>query len=153
MRADVARSLVRLCIVSAIALLARRSPCLAHDDPNAPVPSLKALKADVPIVVDGVPDEPFWQDAEVGTDFIDTHSGRPAAQQTLVRVAYSRTHLHIAVEFLTNQRIALGVAALGVVRGRTTHEDAIRITHDASRAVIPTRWWRGACWRCRRRHG
>ncbi len=103
MRADVARSLVGLCIVSAMALLAIECPCLAHDDPNAPVPSLKALKVDAPIVVDGVLDEPFWQDAEVGTDFIDTHSGRSAAQQTLVRVAYSRTHLHIAVECLDDR--------------------------------------------------
>jgi len=86
-----------------MALLAVECPCLAHDDPNAPVPSLKALKADAPIVVDGVLDEPFWQDAEVGTDFIDTHSGRPAAQQTLVRVAYSRTHLHLAVECLDDR--------------------------------------------------
>ncbi|NLZ04744.1 MAG: carbohydrate binding family 9 domain-containing protein [Phycisphaerae bacterium] len=103
MRADVARFLVRLCIVSAMALLAIECPCLAHDDPNAPVPSLKALKMDAPIVVDGVLDEPFWQDAEVGTDFIDTHSSRPATQQTLVRVAYSRTHLYIAVECLDDR--------------------------------------------------
>ncbi len=78
-------------------------PSAAHDDPNAPVPSLRALQVDAPIVVDGVLDEPFWQEAEVSTDFIDIRSGNPADQQTLIRVAYSRTHLHLAVECLDDR--------------------------------------------------
>ncbi len=103
MRVDIARSLSVWCMVSALVLLVIQFPCLAHDDPNAPVPSLRALKTDVPIGVDGVLDEPFWQKAEVGTDFIDARSAQPADQQTLIRVAYSRTHLYIAVECLDDQ--------------------------------------------------
>ena len=72
--------------------------CLAHDDPNAAVPSLRALRVDAELKVDGILDEPFWQEADVATGFIDTRSGRPAEQQTRVRIAYSRTHLYIAVE-------------------------------------------------------
>ncbi len=72
--------------------------CLAHDDPNAAVPAVTALKVDAPLIVDGVLDEPFWADADVGTDFIDIRSGLPADQQTTFRVAYTRTHLYIAVE-------------------------------------------------------
>jgi hypothetical protein len=83
--------------------LAIHTTCLAHDDPNATVPALRALKVDGPITVDGVLDEPFWQEAEVATDFIDTRSGRPAAQQTKVRIAYTRTHLYIAVECFDDQ--------------------------------------------------
>ncbi|MDI6449106.1 carbohydrate binding family 9 domain-containing protein [Anaerobaca lacustris] len=103
MRTGIARSLVGVCMVCSAVLLAIAIPADAHNDPNASVPSLRALKVDSPIVVDGVLDEPFWQDAEVATDFIDTRSGQPAAQQTLVRIAYSRTHLHIAVECLDDR--------------------------------------------------
>ncbi len=93
----------RLCGVSAFALLAVQSLCLAHDDPNASVPASKALKVDAPLVVDGVLDEPFWQQTEVATGFIDVRSGRPAAQQTKVRIAYTRSHLYIAVECFDDQ--------------------------------------------------
>lgn len=103
MRTAIARSLAGVCMVCSGVLLAIAIPAEGHNDPNASVPSLRALKVEAPIVVDGVLDEPFWQDAEVAADFIDTRSGQPAAQQTLVRVAYSRTHLHIAVECLDDR--------------------------------------------------
>ncbi len=103
MRTDIARSLAGVCMVCSAVLLAIAIPAEGHNDPNASVPSLRALKVEAPIVVDGVLDEPFWQDAEVATDFIDTRSGQPAVQQTLVRIAYSRTHLHIAVECLDDR--------------------------------------------------
>jgi hypothetical protein len=86
-----------------VALLVVQSLCLAHDDPNAPVPRLQALKVDSPLVVDGALDEPFWQKADVATGFIDVRSGLPADQQTLVRVAYTRSHLYIAVECLDDR--------------------------------------------------
>jgi hypothetical protein len=56
------------------------------------------LKVNVPLTVDGILDEPFWQNADVASGFIDTRSGQPAEQQTRVRIAYTRTHLYIAVE-------------------------------------------------------
>ena len=83
--------------------LAIHTTCLAHDDPNATVPALRAFKVDGPITVDGVLDESFWQETQVGTDFTDTRSGLPAAQQTKVRIAYTRSHLYIAVECFDDQ--------------------------------------------------
>ncbi|MCU0915724.1 MAG: carbohydrate binding family 9 domain-containing protein [Planctomycetes bacterium] len=89
---------IRLCGFSIVALLVLAGTAFAHEDPNAPVPALKALKVDSTLVVDGVLDEPFWAEADVATGFIDVRSGAPAAQQTKVRVAYTRSHLYLAVE-------------------------------------------------------
>jgi len=86
-----------------LSLLLITHVCLAHDDPNAAVPALRALKVDSPLTVDGVLDEPFWEQARVGTDFVDTRSGLAVAQQTTVRIAYTRTHLYIAVECFDDQ--------------------------------------------------
>lgn len=70
----------------------------AHDDPNVITPSFRALKVDAPLIVDGVLDEPFWQQADVASDFIDRRTQEPASQQTKVRIAYTQTDLYIAVE-------------------------------------------------------
>jgi hypothetical protein len=43
-------------------------------------------------------DEPFWGRCEVATGLIDTRTKRPAEQQTTIRVAYTQTHLYVAVE-------------------------------------------------------
>ena len=98
MRRAIAGSHIIHFMLSALPLLTISPVCWAHDDPNATVPAVRALRVDTPLTVDGVLDEPFWQDAEVGGDFIDTRSGQAAAQQTQFRVAYTRTHLYIAVE-------------------------------------------------------
>ncbi|HYG36089.1 MAG TPA: DUF5916 domain-containing protein [Clostridia bacterium] len=62
------------------------------------VPSFYAVKTDEPITVDGVLDEPFWAKCPVATGLIDTRTQKQAEQQTTIRVAYTRTHLYIAVE-------------------------------------------------------
>jgi len=103
MRKETLWSGILLRVVCAFILLTINTMCLAHDDPNATVPELRALKINAPIIVDGILDEPFWQKAEVTTDFIDTRSGQPATQQTKVRIAYTRTHLYIAVECLDDE--------------------------------------------------
>ncbi|UCD49058.1 MAG: carbohydrate binding family 9 domain-containing protein [Phycisphaerales bacterium] len=98
MRAAVLGSRIFWYMLSAFSLLAFPRLGSAHDDPNAAIPALRALKVDAPLVVDGILDESFWTEAMVGTDFVDTRSGLPADQQTAVRMAYTRTHLYIAVE-------------------------------------------------------
>jgi hypothetical protein len=65
-----------------------------------PVPTLQALAVTDPLTLDGVLDEPFWAQCHVGTDFIDHRTQGPAQEQTLVRVAYTRTHLYLAIECL-----------------------------------------------------
>ncbi len=72
----------------------------AHDDPAAPVPSVRALRVEAPLVVDGRLEEPFWAQCEATTGLVDTRTHAPAADQTLIRVAYTRTHLYIAGECL-----------------------------------------------------
>lgn len=98
MRTEVPRFHILLHVLPAFFLLAVPCLSLAHDDPKATVPSLRALKVDAPLTVDGVLDEPFWQEADVATNFVNTRSGQRAEQQTTVRIAYSRTHLYIGVE-------------------------------------------------------
>ncbi|MCC6235152.1 MAG: hypothetical protein IT580_21085, partial [Verrucomicrobiales bacterium] len=75
----------------------------AHRDPNAPVPSLGALHTDAEMTVDGSLDEAFWQDCPVGTGLLDQRTGKPAEDQTLIRVAYTPTHLYLAVECLDRE--------------------------------------------------
>jgi hypothetical protein len=78
-------------------------PARAHQDPAAPVPAVRALKTDAALQLDGVLDEPFWQQAEMASRFIDTRTQQPAALQTQARVAYTRTHLYLAVECLDDR--------------------------------------------------
>jgi hypothetical protein len=73
---------------------------VGHEKSGATVPSARALKVDAPLVVDGILDEAFWKEAPVATGLIDQRTQQPAEQQTLVRIAYSRTHLYVAVECL-----------------------------------------------------
>ncbi len=70
----------------------------SHNDPDAQVPSLEALKTDQTIKVDGVLSEAFWQDCHIATDFHDTHTQKIAEQKTVVRIAYTESHLYIGVE-------------------------------------------------------
>ncbi len=59
----------------------------------------RALRTDGPITVDGVLDEPVWQDADVGSGFFQTEprAGQRATEATEFRVAYDQDTLYIAV--------------------------------------------------------
>lgn len=70
----------------------------AHDDPHASVPSVAALKVNEELTVDGRLTEPFWIECEIATDFIDTRTQKPAEDQSVVRIAYTREYLYFAVE-------------------------------------------------------
>ncbi|MBZ0258742.1 carbohydrate binding family 9 domain-containing protein [bacterium] len=72
----------------------------SHDDPNAGVPTVQAYKTTEEIKVDGVLDEPFWQECQTSSDFIDIRTQAVADQQTIIRVAYTQTHLYISCECL-----------------------------------------------------
>ncbi len=73
-------------------------PAWSHQEADRIVPSIGASRVNTPLTVDGVLDEPFWQQAETATNFINTRTGELEAQQTKARVAYTRTHIYIAVE-------------------------------------------------------
>jgi hypothetical protein len=63
-------------------------------------PTFSALKVDAQLTVDGVLDEPFWQDTDIATNFIDRRTQQLASQQTKVRVAYGPEAIYVGVEAL-----------------------------------------------------
>jgi hypothetical protein len=87
-----------LAVLLVFILLGSTSSLRGHLDANAIVPNLRALKVDAPITVDGVLDEPFWRKTPASTGFFDSRTQLKAELQTVVRVAYTRTNLYIAVE-------------------------------------------------------
>ncbi len=78
-------------------------PARAHSDPAAPVPAVQALQTDAPMRADGILDEPFWEQTPQSSGFIDQRTGQPAAEQTVIRVAYTTSHLYLAVECYDSQ--------------------------------------------------
>ena len=52
------------------------------------IKSVVASRAEAPIVIDGVLDEPCWAAAQVATDFVNYRAERPALEPTLVRIPY-----------------------------------------------------------------
>ncbi len=70
----------------------------AHETELDDRPTFRGLKTDAPLIVDGILDEPFWQEAEIGTNFMDRRTQQFASQQTFVRIAYSKEDIYIAVE-------------------------------------------------------
>jgi len=64
------------------------------------VKSVAAARADAPIIIDGVLDEPGWAEAQIATDFINYRTERPAIEQTLVRILYDDENVYIGFECL-----------------------------------------------------
>ncbi len=60
---------------------------------------MPAVRASGPITLDGVLDEPTWQDAPVADGFLqaEPREGQAASEETEVRVLYDDTNLYIAV--------------------------------------------------------
>jgi hypothetical protein len=60
--------------------------------------SLRAVRADQPIRLDGIFDEPAWRGAQIGTDFIQRYPtpGLRATLRTEVRVAYDADAIYVA---------------------------------------------------------
>lgn len=93
-----------------------------HSDPEAPVPHVPALRVDAPLMVDGLLDEPFWSQCEVTSGLIDTRSSQAAADQTLIRVAYTRTHLYVGIECLDSD--------MSKIHAVEQHEDRAFVADD-----------------------
>lgn len=90
---------------------------------------MRALHVVDDLKVDGILDEPFWTNCPVGTGFIDQRTQRPADQQTLVRVAYSETHLYLAVECLDEKISEIRASELREDRA-FTGDDWVEIHFD-----------------------
>lgn len=70
----------------------------AHVDSSVAARSVRALKVDEPLELDGVLDEPFWKRADIATGFINARTQELDPLITHVRIAYTRTHLYVGVE-------------------------------------------------------
>ncbi len=66
-------------------------------------PSIQAVKTTETIQLDGHLNESFWQTCTPANGFIDNRTKRAAAQQTRLYIAYTQTHLYIAIECLDNE--------------------------------------------------
>jgi hypothetical protein len=90
--------------------LAVAPPLLAQSDPSgstsdfpvdvesAPRPIAAAIMTTARLIIDGIPDEDAWQDAEVISGFIQAQPriGWPASEHTVVRVLYDDARLYIS---------------------------------------------------------
>ncbi len=74
-----------------------RSAARVVDPETAPRPSVAAVRASGPIVLDGRLDDEAWKQAAVLTDFVQQlpQTGYPAEYKTVVRVLYDADHLWI----------------------------------------------------------
>jgi len=74
---------------------ARRFPI---DVESAPRPEARAVRTTGPILIDGIPDEAAWSDAEPITGFVQSQprAGWPASEATVVRVLYDQDRLYIS---------------------------------------------------------
>ena len=73
----------------------------AQDDPPQAVRTMTAMRlADTDVIrLDGAPDEPVWERADVATGFLqrDPDNGAPATERTEVRVAYDDDRLLLSI--------------------------------------------------------
>src|SRR5262245_61392491 len=88
-----------------------------HDQPVAPPqldprterPTLKAMKIEKAPKIDGVLDEPLWENVPPMDQFTqqEPRIGEPATERTEVRVAYDNRHLFIAIHAYDSDPSAL----------------------------------------------
>ena len=61
--------------------------------------SITAVRTETPVVLDGIPDEPAWQEAPLSLGFVqkDPHEGEPSTERTEFRVVYTASTLYIGI--------------------------------------------------------
>ena len=65
---------------------------------QSPPPAIRAKRTSTPPTLDGVLDEPMWQQARPTSAFVNTMTSAPAAFSARARLAYDDTHLYFGVE-------------------------------------------------------
>src|SRR5919199_5977266 len=84
---------------SAAAALLAAIVSAAHAEPDMPYRqrTVRAARAEGPISIDGVLDEPAWRAAEIGTGFLQTEpdDGDPATADTRFRVLWDDDSLYV----------------------------------------------------------
>ncbi|MEE8177511.1 MAG: hypothetical protein V3T65_05905, partial [Acidobacteriota bacterium] len=61
--------------------------------------SITAMRTELPVVLDGIPDEPAWEQAPVSLGFVqkDPLEGEPSTERTEFRILYTATTLYIGI--------------------------------------------------------
>ena len=80
--------------------LARADSLPAHErvDPETvPRPVAHAHRAPGPVTIDAVLDEPFWNEAEITTGFVQAkpNTGFPASERTVIRILFDDEYLYV----------------------------------------------------------
>ncbi|MEJ2239070.1 MAG: DUF5916 domain-containing protein [Gemmatimonadales bacterium] len=91
----------------------------------APRPTIRAVRATTPVVIDGVLDEPSWQLADSTTGFTLNlpRVGYPASESTVVRVLYDEKRLYIGATMYDSEPDRLTIS--GLEQDFQTHDSDI----------------------------
>ncbi|HLS47782.1 MAG TPA: DUF5916 domain-containing protein [Gemmatimonadales bacterium] len=98
--------------------------------PQAPPPTARIPRIEAEVSVDGRLDEPVWVQAAVLSGFRQYQpvDGRPAEQETVVRVWYSPTAMHFGI--VASDRNPQSIRATVADRDNLDQEDGVRIYID-----------------------
>jgi len=126
--------IVALCVLAA-GILATDTPLAAQD------PTVRAVRTGQPPIIDGVLDEPFWQQIEPVTDFRQRVpvDGAPSSERTELRVAFDDNNIYFGVVLHDSDPARIRRSILHR-EGRIDQDDNIRIGldtyHDRRNAYI-----------------
>ncbi len=134
-------SLIPVVLIAAASRLEAQAPgseghgsAAAHSSITHPIPSpsVRALRRDAAITLDGNLDEPSWKEAEVATDFrqAQPNPGEPATQRTEIRILYDDEALYLGARMFDDHG-ARGVRTQLVRRdGQASNSDQIQFVFD-----------------------
>jgi hypothetical protein len=73
--------------------------------PATPVPTIRAVRLQTPIVLDGRLDEDVWKSVNPATDFVqqDPDEGQPATEKTEIRIAYDDEAIYVGARMFDSQ--------------------------------------------------
>jgi hypothetical protein len=114
------------------ALLATGSICAAWaQERDGPPKTLLAIRTSVPPRIDGLLDDPVWQQTPGRDDFLQSYPGLGAAptQRTALRVAYDETNLYFAI--LCYDDSPQSIEPLLTRRDRDVNTDAVEVDIDS----------------------
>ena len=99
---------------------------------SIPSPSVRALRRDVPITLDGRLDEPVWAEAQVATDFrqAQPNPGDPATQRTEIRILYDEDALYLGARMFDEKGSAGVRSQLFRRDGQAGNSDLIQFIFD-----------------------
>src|SRR6476646_1110722 len=99
--------------------------------PHGPVPVVQAVQSTAPIVVDGLLNDEVWLRATAATAFTqrEPDEGKPATEQTELRIAYDDTALYVGARL--NDREPRRIARQLGRRDQDAEGDCFAIMLDA----------------------